>query len=64
VQPGTNNVAIGSRLAELLGVGIGSEISLLIPEGRTTPFGTLPRIVASPSPRPSRSACTISTRPM
>jgi lipoprotein-releasing system permease protein len=45
VLPGTENVAIGSRLAQLLGVGVGSRISLLTPEGRTTPFGTIPRIV-------------------
>lgn len=46
VQPGSDNVAIGSRLAELLGVTVGSEISLISPEGRTTPFGTVPRIVS------------------
>jgi lipoprotein-releasing system permease protein len=45
VRPGTENVAIGSRLAELLGVGVGSQISLIAPEGRSTPFGTIPRIV-------------------
>jgi lipoprotein-releasing system permease protein len=45
VRPGTENVAIGSRLADLLGVGVGSQISLLTPEGRSTPFGTIPRIV-------------------
>ena len=46
VQPGAENVAIGSRLAELLGVTVGSQISLISPEGRSTPFGTMPRIVA------------------
>ncbi|HEY0114785.1 MAG TPA: FtsX-like permease family protein, partial [Allosphingosinicella sp.] len=45
VQPGTENVMIGSRLAEVLGVTVGSQISLITPEGRTTPFGTVPRIV-------------------
>ena len=45
VRPGTENVAIGSRLAELLGVSVGSQISLITPEGRSTPFGTVPRIV-------------------
>jgi lipoprotein-releasing system permease protein len=45
VQPGTENIAIGSRLAELLGVNVGSTISLITPEGRSTPFGTVPRIV-------------------
>ena len=45
LQPGSNNVAIGSRLAELLGLSVGSSITILSPEGRTTPFGTVPRIV-------------------
>jgi lipoprotein-releasing system permease protein len=46
ITPGSNNVAIGARLAEALGVGIGGEISLLNPVGPSTPFGTVPRIVA------------------
>jgi lipoprotein-releasing system permease protein len=46
ITPGSNNVAIGARLAEALGVGIGGEISLLNPIGPSTPFGTVPRIVA------------------
>lgn len=45
VRPGTENIALGSRLAEMLGVGVGSTISLISPEGRSTPFGTVPRIV-------------------
>ena len=45
LQAGAENVAIGSRLAELLGVTVGSQISLISPEGRSTPFGTMPRIV-------------------
>ncbi|WP_339347939.1 lipoprotein-releasing ABC transporter permease subunit [uncultured Sphingomonas sp.] len=45
VNPGSNNVAIGARLAEALGATIGSEISLVSPQGQTTPFGTVPRIV-------------------
>ena len=45
LEPGTQNVAIGSRLAEMLGVTVGSQISLISPEGRSTPFGTMPRIV-------------------
>jgi len=45
LQPGTNNVAIGSRLAELLGVSVGGSITIISPQGRTTPFGTVPRIV-------------------
>lgn len=45
LQPGSNNVAIGSRLAELLGLSVGSSITIISPQGRTTPFGTVPRIV-------------------
>ncbi|HEY0012536.1 MAG TPA: lipoprotein-releasing ABC transporter permease subunit [Allosphingosinicella sp.] len=46
LRPGTDNVALGSRLAQNLGVGVGQQISLVSPEGRTTPFGTVPRIVS------------------
>jgi lipoprotein-releasing system permease protein len=46
LQPGSNRVAIGARLAEALGATVGGEISLISPEGRTTPFGTVPRIVS------------------
>jgi lipoprotein-releasing system permease protein len=46
LRPGSENVAIGARLAEALGAGVGGQISLISPEGRTTPFGTVPRIVS------------------
>ncbi len=46
LQPGSDNVALGSRLADALGVRVGDQISLISPEGRTTPFGTVPRIVS------------------
>lgn len=46
VTPGSGNVAIGARLAEALGVGIGGQISLISPQGQSTPFGTVPRIVS------------------
>jgi lipoprotein-releasing system permease protein len=46
VQPGSGRVAIGSRLAELLGAFPGSEIALISPEGRSTVVGTVPRIVS------------------
>ncbi len=45
LEPGSDNVAIGSRLAELLGLHVGSSITIISPQGRTTPFGTVPRIV-------------------
>ena len=43
--PGSNRVAIGTRLAQQLGAFPGSEISLISPEGRSTVVGTVPRIV-------------------
>ncbi len=46
VTPGSGRVAIGARLAETLGAYPGSEISLISPEGRATPVGTVPRIVS------------------
>jgi lipoprotein-releasing system permease protein len=44
--PGSGTIAIGSRLAEALGAFPGAEISLISPEGRSTPIGTVPRIVS------------------
>jgi lipoprotein-releasing system permease protein len=46
IVPGSGRVAIGSRLAEALGAYPGSTISLISPEGRSTPVGTVPRIVS------------------
>jgi len=45
ITPGSGRVAIGARLAETLGAYPGAEISLISPEGRSTPVGTVPRIV-------------------
>lgn len=45
LRPGSEQVAIGSRLAEALGVTVGSEISIINPAGASTPFGTMFRIV-------------------
>jgi lipoprotein-releasing system permease protein len=45
LRPDGNTVAIGSRLAELLGLSVGSSITIISPQGRTTAFGTVPRIV-------------------
>jgi len=45
ITPGSGRVAIGARLAETLGAYPGSEISLISPDGRSTPVGTVPRIV-------------------
>jgi lipoprotein-releasing system permease protein len=46
IVPGSNSVAIGARLAEALGAQVGGQISLISPQGQTTPFGTVPRIVS------------------
>ena len=46
VTPGSGRIAIGSRLAEMLGAYPGTEIQLISPEGRSTVVGTVPRIVS------------------
>jgi lipoprotein-releasing system permease protein len=46
LQPGASNVAIGIRLAENLGARVGDTITIINPQGRTTPFGTVPREIA------------------
>lgn len=43
LQPGSGNVAIGSRLAANLGARAGDTITIINPAGRATPFGTVPR---------------------
>lgn len=43
LTPGANVIAIGSGLAEKLGVTVGSTLSIINPAGRSTPFGTVPR---------------------
>ncbi|TNE32760.1 MAG: lipoprotein-releasing ABC transporter permease subunit [Alphaproteobacteria bacterium] len=43
LKPGANNVAIGVRLAENIGARVGDTITIINPQGRTTPFGTVPR---------------------
>ena len=45
ITPGSGRIAIGSELAKVLGAFPGSEISLISPDGRSTPVGTVPRIV-------------------
>ena len=45
IQPGSNNVAVGARLAENLGARPGDTITIINPQGRATPFGTVPRQV-------------------
>jgi lipoprotein-releasing system permease protein len=46
ITPGSGNIAIGSQLAQALGAYPGTQLSLISPEGRSTPIGTVPRIVS------------------
>lgn len=41
-----DKVAIGSRLAQNLGVRVGQSVTIINPAGRTTPFGTVPREIS------------------
>lgn len=41
-----DKVAIGSRLAQNLGVRVGQSITIINPAGRSTPFGTVPREIS------------------
>ncbi len=43
LRAGANKVAIGARLAENLGARIGDTVTIINPQGRSTPFGTVPR---------------------
>jgi len=43
LQPDASNIAIGSRLAQNIGAGVGDTITIINPAGRSTPFGTVPR---------------------
>jgi lipoprotein-releasing system permease protein len=44
LAPGSYNIAIGSALAELLGLEVGDELVLLLAQARVTPAGILPRV--------------------
>ena len=46
LRAGASNVAIGARLAENLGAQVGDTITIINPQGRSTPFGTVPRQIA------------------
>lgn len=43
-----NGVAIGYRLAQTLGVGIGDQVQIINPDGAMTPFGSTPQIRSYP----------------
>jgi len=44
----SGGVAIGTRLAGILGITVGDNVTLLSPRGSATPFGTAPRVKAYP----------------
>ncbi|WP_033073101.1 lipoprotein-releasing ABC transporter permease subunit [Sphingopyxis sp. MWB1] len=46
LTPGSSNVAIGSELARNIGAQVGSDITIINPAGRSTPFGTVPRQIS------------------
>jgi lipoprotein-releasing system permease protein len=43
LRPGAGNVAIGAQLATNLAVRVGDTLTIINPQGRATPFGTVPR---------------------
>ncbi|MEO9492548.1 MAG: lipoprotein-releasing ABC transporter permease subunit [Marinomonas sp.] len=43
LRSGASNVAIGVRLAQNIGARVGDTITIINPQGRSTPFGTVPR---------------------
>jgi lipoprotein-releasing system permease protein len=46
LRAGASNVAIGSQLAANLGARVGDTITVINPQGQSTPFGTVPRQIA------------------
>ena len=46
LTPNSGNIAIGSELAKNLGAMVGSTVTIINPQGRATPFGTVPREIA------------------
>lgn len=38
-----DQVAIGDKMAERFGLGVGDQITLMAPKGKASPFGTIPR---------------------
>ena len=43
---GEDSIVVGARLASRLGLAIGDKLTLVSPQGRTTVFGTVPRVRA------------------
>ncbi|MFT6569110.1 MAG: lipoprotein-releasing system permease protein [Sphingomonas echinoides] len=46
LKPGSGVIAIGSGLADQLGAVVGSQITIISPQGPSTPFGTMMRAVS------------------
>ena len=46
LQADAGKVAVGSQLAQNLGLRVGDSITIINPQGRSTPFGTVPREIA------------------
>lgn len=46
LTPNAGNVAIGSELARNIGATVGSNLTIINPAGRSTPFGTVPREIS------------------
>jgi lipoprotein-releasing system permease protein len=46
LKPGEEKVGVGSRLATNLGAQVGDRITIINPQGRPTPFGTVPREIS------------------
>ncbi len=46
LSPGAGKIAIGSRLAQNLGVQVGQSITIINPDGQTTPFGVMYREIS------------------
>ena len=41
---GNDAIAIGSALAQSMGLGVGGQLTLISPNGAATAFGTIPRV--------------------
>jgi lipoprotein-releasing system permease protein len=41
---GDDGIAVGDRLAQQLGVGVGGKVTVISPQGTDTAFGTMPRL--------------------
>ena len=46
LQPDAANVAIGSQLASNFGIRVGDSLTIINPQGQSTPFGTVPRQIS------------------